>query len=86
MTWQQIDLHLDEDGAFRDFQDMTEIIHLGNMSPPIRIAALRKGMISGKTSVAIGLDIGKGRAVLAETSLRLFLQVADMLRARFGDE
>lgn len=86
MTFMQVELALDGEGAFCDFGEMKEIIHLGNNSPPIRIAALKTGMRSGKTSVVIGLDIGKGRAVMAETSLRLFLSAADALRAKYGDE
>lgn len=86
MAAMQIKLALDGEGTFRDFRGMAEIIHLGNLSPPMRIAALENGMKSGRTSVAIGLVIGKRRAVIAETSLRLFLQAADALRAKYGDE
>ena len=86
MTFMQVDLVLDGEGAFCDFQGMRKIIHLGNNSPPMKIAALKAGMKSGRTSVVIGLDIGGGQAVVAETSLRLFLSAADALRARYGEE
>ena len=84
MTAMEIQVHLEEGGCFKDFRGK-EIIHLGNLSPPIRIAALTKGTKGGRVSVAIGLDIGQGRVVLAETTLALFLNAADLLRAKFGD-
>ena len=71
------------EGAWRDLEDK-EVIHLANEAPPIQVAPLRGGMASGRTSVAIRVDLPNGRAVVAETSLRLFLQTADVLRARYG--
>ena len=78
-------VHLEEEGAFKDYQDK-KIIHLGNDAQPIRIAALEGGMASGKPSIAIGIEIGDDTLVLAETSLKLFLAAADMLRVRFEEE
>ena len=75
-------IHNEKEGAFKDYAER-KIIHLGEESPPIRIASLEKGMTSGKPSVAIGIELPTGELVLAETSLVLFLNAADILRARF---
>jgi hypothetical protein len=56
-----------------------------NNKQPIRVAGLDDGMTSGKPSVAFGIVLPDGRWVFAETSLRLFLTAADVLKARFGD-
>lgn len=80
-----IRLSLEGDGAWPDLVSK-ELIHLGNDAPPIRIAALRGGMNSGNTSVAIVIEIGANKVVLVETSLRLFLAAADALRAKYGSE
>lgn len=37
-----------------------------------RIGLLRNGMASGRASVAIAVELGDGRVVLAETSYRLW--------------
>ncbi len=68
-------------GTFADYKDR-KIIHLGAGAPPIRVALLKRGMSSGKSSVAIGFELPSGKEVLiAETSLKLFLAAADTLRA-----
>lgn len=61
-----------------------EVITLPDETP-LRITALAGGMMSGAPSVMLRLDLPDGRTVLAQTSLRLFLAAADMLRARYGD-
>ncbi len=75
---------LEGDDSFKDWADR-DMIHLGNDAPAIRVAALKGGMSSGKPSVMIGIDIGGGKVVMAETSMRLFLSAARAFRARFGD-
>lgn len=76
-------VHEEENGgAFKDYQDK-KIIHLGNNSPPIRIAGLRGGMKSGGVSIVIGIEIGEDTIVMAETSLILFLRAADVLIDKF---
>lgn len=62
------------------------LIHLGEGAAPIVIVGLEGGMASGKPSVAIGLDIGDGAYVVAETSLELLLTAARGLSARFEDQ
>lgn len=53
--------------------------------PPIQIGALEGGMVSGRPSVAIRIDLPDGRIVVAETSLRLFQVANAALLGRFGD-
>jgi hypothetical protein len=67
--------------AFPDLKELLpdQVIHLGNDAPPIRVAALSNGMGGGKTSVAFCFKLPDGRAVVAETSLRLLLTVARSL-------
>ena len=80
-----------EEPAWPDLGNIEQRIHdgrviwLGNGAPPIAIAALKGGMISGKPSVAIRLDLPDGRTVIAETSLVLLLAAADTFRTRFAD-
>lgn len=84
-----ISLKLAGDGAYPDLAEKMatgQVIHLANDAPPIGITALAGGMVSGRTSVMLRLDLPDGRTVLAETSLTLFLTAADALRARYGDE
>ena len=81
----QITVNVEGDEAWPDLLERN-VIHLGNDAPPIRIGGLARGMTSGLTSVAICIILPDGRAVLAETSLRLFLMAADLLRARYGEE
>lgn len=82
-----LSLQLDGDAAYPDLLDRAaDVIHLANDAPPIGVTALPGGMTSGRTSVMLRIDLPDGRVVLAETSLRLFLLTADMLRARYGDE
>ena len=57
----------------------------GSDDPPIQIGALEGGMVGGRPSVAIRIDLPDGRIVVAETSLRLFQMANAALRGRFGD-
>lgn len=49
------------------------------------ILALRKGMTSGRPSVAVVLEDGHGRAFVGQISLRMFLEAADQLKIAHGD-
>lgn len=75
---------LEGDRALADLVDR-DTIHLGNDSPPIRVMALGRGMVSGATSVAFGFELPDGRVVLAETSLRLFIAAAVAMGVRYGE-
>lgn len=71
--------------AWPDLADKKDkIIHLGNESK-LSISGLFGGMESGAPSVAIRFDLPDGTPVVAETSLKLFLTVSDMLKAKYGD-
>ena len=52
----------------------------------LSIAALSKGMTSGKPSVSIRIDLPDGKIVVVETSMRLFLGAAEAFRAKYGAE
>ena len=52
---------------------------------PIEVAGLPDGIVSGKPSVAFRLDLPDGRIIIAETTLALFLTVADAMKAKYGD-
>lgn len=54
----------------------------GNVS----IAALSKGMTSGKPSISIRIDLPDGKIVVAETSMRLFLSAAEAFKAKYKGE
>ena len=55
-----------------------DIIHLDN---DITVVSLRNGMLSGKPSVAFIFILPDGKAVVAETSLELFVTAARGLMA-----
>lgn len=57
-----------------------EIIHVNR---PITITALNLGMVSGKASVAIILDLGDKVAVV-ESSLALFSDAVKILEAKYS--
>jgi hypothetical protein len=42
-------------------------------------------MASGQPSVALLIETEPGTMIMAETSLKLFLMAADILKARYGD-
>ena len=75
-------IHLDGDGVWPDLKDR-DIIHLKDVGT-IEIAALSRGMTSGRPSIAFRLSLPDGKVVFAETSLRLFLAAARALAARYG--
>ncbi len=72
-------IHLDGDGCWEDLAER-DTIHLANDSPPVEIALLKGGMKSGRASIALRIDIDQ-KSIIVETSARMFLQVADMIRA-----
>jgi hypothetical protein len=80
MIGMQIDL--DGDNAWPDI-DRTAIVE----AVWERTAGLPAGMQSGKPAVGILVRLPDGDAtpVFAETSLAMFLTIADALRARYGD-
>lgn len=71
---------LEGDNCWPDLKDKEPIL-----TDLVAVAALPSGMTSGKPSVAVRIDLPDGRAVIAQTSMRLFLMAARAFRARFGD-
>ena len=63
---------LEGDGIWRDLKNK-EIIHI---TEGIQIAILKEGMKSGASSISIRIDLPDGRTVIAETSLKLFINAA----------
>ena len=62
-----------------------ELYHLGEGAPPVQVGALEGGMVSGKPSVAIRIDLPDGKVVLAETSWVLLHGAFLILQAKFGE-
>lgn len=79
-----INVFLEGDNCWPDLKKGDErIIHLGNDSPPIGIAALPGGMVpSRRTSLMFRLDLPDGTVVMAETSLALLENAVRAIRAR----
>lgn len=79
-----ISLNLDGDGAWTDLADqLDQVVWLGEGSPPIEMAVLEGGMVSGRPSVAFRFDLPDGRVLVAETSVANFLAVAAAVRGRY---
>jgi len=73
-----IQVILDGDGSMPDLADrMDDVIHLTGSE--ISFHALKTGMTSGKSSVAIRVNLPDGKVVVAETSMRLFLEAAKLI-------
>jgi hypothetical protein len=78
-----IDLKLDGDNAWPDLRDKP-IIHV--LPDTVwRIAVIPYGMVSGKVSVALRLDLPDGQVIIAETSLALLSAAVRSIWARYGD-
>lgn len=73
-----LDIRLSGDRAFED-EDILFADQDG--TTPIRVALLKKGMKSGKHSVAIGIQTPEGW-IIAQTSLELFQAAANAMKTR----
>lgn len=80
-----INLILHGDGAFADLGKELEKAVLVPADSPISVALLDRGMVSGRPSVAIRLDLPDGKSVIAQTSARLFVTAARAIMARHPD-
>lgn len=82
-----INLTLEGDGCWPDLPEKMQqgqvIDLMGNNVPPIQVAALPGGMVSGKTSVTFRFDLPDGRILLAETSLTLLATTIRAIEARY---
>lgn len=77
-------MNLQGDGCWPDLRDNPKVVHVEN-GKPIQVAALPGGMVSGRPSVSIRIDLADGTIVVAETSARLFLFAARALKARYPE-
>jgi hypothetical protein len=62
--------------------DPDSVVHV---TTPLTVAPLAGGMASGSPSVMITCVLPDGRTLVAETSLKLFLQAAKIFNDRFAD-
>ena len=81
----QFHVILNGDGAWPDLEVIAALGKLIEYQSDISVAVLEGGMESGKPSVSFRFDLPDGRVLIAQTSLRLFLQVADILSAKYPD-
>jgi len=80
-----LNIILDGDNAWTDLRGVGErIIHIKG-GKPIQVAVLPGGMLSGRPSVGIRIDLPNGQTVIAETSARLFCTAARAIMARYPD-
>jgi hypothetical protein len=73
-----INIHLVGDDCWPDLDSKS----VEMTQEPIGVALLKGGMVSGKPSVTIRIDLPGDRVVLAETSLDLFVAAARAMTAR----
>lgn len=76
-----LQIHLDGDGAWPDM--VPEKTIKGNL---IGVAALKAGMQTGRASVSFRVELPDGQLVFCETSMRLFLNAANVFRVKYGHE
>lgn len=83
----EIKVILEGDGCWPDLAEKEKegkFIHLPD--PQMQIAALSKGMTSGKPSISIRFELPDGKTVMAETSMRLFIAAAEAFKAKYAQE
>lgn len=81
-----LELIFEGDGAFEsEVAAASEVVHLGNDAPAIKLTVLDGGMASGLPSVAFGFKLPDGRFVIAETSARLIVAAGRGLAARYPE-
>ena len=84
---------MDKVGAGTSLRIIADLDNYFEGQPPKRlvrpqemiIGGLEGGMDTGRPSVTIMSVLDDGTVVFGETSLRLFLMAADVLKAKFGD-
>lgn len=72
---------VDGEGAFEAYQGRT--VRKGEITA---VTALPQGMGSGRTSVALFIELEDGSVAFGETSLRLFQQASAAFTGRYGLE
>lgn len=76
----EVDVVLDGEGAWPDLAGCGKFHH-EQRPKRLSFARLPRGMTSGRSSVAIRIDREDGTVLVVETTMRLFLSVADAFRA-----
>ena len=76
-----LNIHAQGDACWEDLQSRSEQLTWLNSGADLAIARLPRGMASGRSSVAIRVDLPDGRVVVAETSMALFLACAGAFKA-----
>jgi hypothetical protein len=79
-----ITLFLDGDGCWQDMKDADKEGRLIEPKGPIGLALLEGGMLSGKPSVGIRIDLPDGRVLFTQTSLALLSQTVRAMEAKAG--
>lgn len=76
---------LDGDNAWPDLKPplTKQLIHVANDAPPIQVAVLDGGAVSGRPTVAIRVDMPNGQVLIAETTARLFVMAGRAIAARY---
>jgi hypothetical protein len=78
----RLDIHCDGDNCWPDLRDDPGLIILmGKNAPPIGLALLPHGMVSGRASVMFRITLPDGRTVITETSLALLDQALAIFHA-----
>lgn len=80
----EMTINLQGDNCWPDLQDKGFIT--ADKNKPIQLATLPAGMVSGKPSVSIRMDLPDGTTVIGETSVALFQMAAAAMKGRFGDQ
>jgi len=75
-----IEIHPDGDACWPDLQ-----IRPYKMGEFVAVAALGRGMETGRPSIMMRIELEDGSVVLAQTSLRLFSAATRAFVARYGD-
>lgn len=78
----QLSIYLDANGMLQDI-DKDKII---DVKAPVRVGVLDRGTVQGRPSVGIAFTLPDGQTVLAQTTLRLFLQAAKVFTAEYGEQ
>ncbi len=76
-----LDIRLDGDGAWPELKDK-ELIE----TTLTGVSALAAGTNTGRSSVMLRIDLPDGKVVMAQTTMRLFLNAANLFRIKYGHE
>lgn len=85
MPTASIKLEKDGDGAWPDLGRKITDGQVIFYNDELKVAILEGGMQSGLPSVTLRFDLPDGKVLISETSLAMFLQLANMAYAKYGD-